>query len=299
MGMSASQARLLSLTARKSNTEFEGQQINQQRMALSNQSANLNKQSLTMSPPVVPSVTAYTNTVYSWKVGNTTNTVDQIYPAAGTVDYTHTETVPGGAEITNDSAKVIKNTDGTYKDEEGHILKTDVVSPSQLAELRSASPLDNPNEIFIGYNNVFYSKTALDSAQYLADNSTQTAQYAMASSTTKEVTSEGVPATWETSKSGNLTSITVGGKTYNLTATSVKDEDAYNQAMNEYNYQTDLYNKAIEDVNSKLAILQAQDKNLETQLKQLDTEQEAIQTETDAVKKVIDKNIESSFKAFG
>ena len=39
MGMAASQARFLGLTARKNNVEFEGQQINQQRTALSNQTA--------------------------------------------------------------------------------------------------------------------------------------------------------------------------------------------------------------------------------------------------------------------
>ena len=34
MGMAASQARYLALTARKTNTEWEGQQINQARTAL-------------------------------------------------------------------------------------------------------------------------------------------------------------------------------------------------------------------------------------------------------------------------
>ena len=43
MGLSASQARLLSLTARQSNLEFEGQQINQQRTTLSNESSNYYK----------------------------------------------------------------------------------------------------------------------------------------------------------------------------------------------------------------------------------------------------------------
>ena len=41
MGMAATQARYLGLTARKTNTEYEGQQINQARTALANQSANL------------------------------------------------------------------------------------------------------------------------------------------------------------------------------------------------------------------------------------------------------------------
>lgn len=36
MGMSASQARFLGLTARKTNVEYEGQQVNQQRTTLSN-----------------------------------------------------------------------------------------------------------------------------------------------------------------------------------------------------------------------------------------------------------------------
>ncbi len=41
MGMAASQARYLALTARKTNTEWEGQQINQARTALANQSPSL------------------------------------------------------------------------------------------------------------------------------------------------------------------------------------------------------------------------------------------------------------------
>ena len=41
MGMAASQARYIALTARKSNVEYEGQQINQSRLLLANQSADL------------------------------------------------------------------------------------------------------------------------------------------------------------------------------------------------------------------------------------------------------------------
>ena len=37
MGLAASQARFLGLTARKSNVEYQVQQINQQRVALSNE----------------------------------------------------------------------------------------------------------------------------------------------------------------------------------------------------------------------------------------------------------------------
>ena len=51
-------------------------------------------------------------------------------------------------------------------------------------------------------------------------------------------------------------------------------------------------------INAKIGIIQVQDKNLELKLKQLDTEENAISTEMDAVKKVISKNVESSFKTF-
>ena len=51
MGMAASQARFLGLTARKTNVEYEAQQINQQRTALSNQSASYYTNLLGMNVP--------------------------------------------------------------------------------------------------------------------------------------------------------------------------------------------------------------------------------------------------------
>ena len=75
MGMAASQARFLGLTARKNNVEFEGQQINQQRTALSNQSANYYNDLLGMSVPIPPSVDDYTKTVYTFNDGALTNQI--------------------------------------------------------------------------------------------------------------------------------------------------------------------------------------------------------------------------------
>ena len=66
MGMAASQARYLELTARKTNTEWEGQQINQARTALANQSANLFNRLLNMEVPNAPKTTDYTELQYSY-----------------------------------------------------------------------------------------------------------------------------------------------------------------------------------------------------------------------------------------
>ena len=78
MGMAASQARFLGLTARKTNVEYEGQQINQQRTTLANQSANYYNQLLGMSVPVPPSVADYTKTVYSFNDGALNNTITSL-----------------------------------------------------------------------------------------------------------------------------------------------------------------------------------------------------------------------------
>jgi DNA repair ATPase RecN len=48
----------------------------------------------------------------------------------------------------------------------------------------------------------------------------------------------------------------------------------------------------------RINALQSLDQSLELQLRRVDTQQQAVQTELDAVKKVIDKNIELTFKTF-
>ncbi len=83
-----------------------------------------------------------------------------------------------------------------------------------------------------------------------------------------------------------------------LITETITDEAAYEDAMNQYNYNQAVYEKEIENINAKTKKIQEQDRTLELRLRQLDTEQEALQTEMEAVKKVIDKNIESTFKTF-
>ncbi len=62
---------------------------------------------------------------------------------------------------------------------------------------------------------------------------------------------------------------------------------------------TDGQEEAQMKYDAELGTLQPEDKALEMQLKDLDTQAQAIQTEVDAVKKVIDKDIEMTFKTFG
>ena len=82
MGMAASQARYLSLSARKTNTEYEGQQLNQQRLNLANQSADLFNQMLTMSVPTCPDSNDFTTLQYAWSDGINDEVISDYYQIA-------------------------------------------------------------------------------------------------------------------------------------------------------------------------------------------------------------------------
>ena len=77
MGMAASQARYLALLARKSNCEYEGQQINQSRLALSNQSADLFNQMMALQVPTTPSKSDFTIQKYTFTNGVNKYTIDK------------------------------------------------------------------------------------------------------------------------------------------------------------------------------------------------------------------------------
>jgi len=79
MGMAASQARHISLVARKTNVEWEGQQINQARTALANKTASLFNQMLGMTVPDCPDTTDFTKVQYSYNDGLNASTIDSYY----------------------------------------------------------------------------------------------------------------------------------------------------------------------------------------------------------------------------
>ena len=117
MGMAASQARFLGLTARKTNVEFEGQQINQQRTTLSNQSANYYNQLLGMAVPVPPSVDDYTKTVYTFEDGALSNSISTMIAQSNglyLISYTSSWTDDFAAVSAGQSIVTKNKTTGTY-----------------------------------------------------------------------------------------------------------------------------------------------------------------------------------------
>lgn len=434
--MAASQARFLSLTARQDNVEFEGQQINQQRVVLANKSAGMNKQALTMKVPLPPNENDFMNLTYSYDDtdGSEKLITDMFYNPEynGTtvknnylINTEFSSTKSGYAKGSDDADAVIKTDDGGYKVNETKLVKLDETTDKvKLTSLRIESPydyngsIDQKPEIFYEYEDpetkekTYISGVEMEAIRALGSSSNETGTYYIydkdgnkgdplskgaagigpngnppdyytldgktynivekddsnadiygklrthspyeyngdSDGATKEdfyydpkgghyysskeledakfesktggpeeaslkyytfnaegynVTEEGIPAYIEIGADGRMKNITTydeNGKiktSTGLTVKNIKDDEKYNDAMQQYQYDQSRYDRQIADLNAKMEIIQAQDKKLELQLKQLDTEQQAIQTEKDAVKKVIDKNIEGGWKTFG
>ena len=88
MGMAASSLRFAQLTARKNQVEFEGQQINQQRLTLSQKSSAIYNDMLTRQVPTAPDPSAFTKIVYKFNNGyGTSSILNLAKKASGAYNY--------------------------------------------------------------------------------------------------------------------------------------------------------------------------------------------------------------------
>ncbi len=349
MGMAASQARWISLAARKSNVEYEGQQINQARTALANQSSELWNQLYDMDVPTAPSKNDYTTTQYSFENGDQTQIISQIQDA----EYTDGDGINYNSYITY-YAEIseytgIRNTNSNpqvqYVPATGEAEAYYMVGTKRLTKLSDVDRTDTSSTGAWGTYTAELDQIAADwpdtqiSRDWLDYKSTGNAQtldniyfwtdsngkvnfvsatadtddsleacrqdptallhsyYADYQTSNKEVSKYGII---EYDSSGRAISLQLEGSTvtYPLTTSSITDENTYNDAMNQYNYDKQVYEQHVQDINARTEQIQTEDRTLELRLKALDTEQNALQTEMDAVHKIISKNIESTFKTF-
>ena len=341
MGMAASQARFLGLTARRTNTEFEGQQINQQRTMLSNKSANYYNDLLGMAVPVPPSVEDYTKTVYTFTDGALDNRVNMLIAQAnGQYLVSYTRTWTNDHAVVTAASSIVTRT-GTspnydYRIGSKNLRDLGVIPSTAFIDndeyLKTLTPdqrtklIDEEQQYFAMLNDrfgngnwqviyrhdttsqnwvpTFYDKNALDNALYSDTGNSQSfiQAYTVGTMTERDEV-KGVIADLEKDSSGRYMNITLydssgNGITYALTTNTSTDQQAYEAAMNQYEFDKSQYDKSIQNINSKIEIIQAEDRTLELRLKQLDTERNAIQTEIEAVSKVIEKNVQDSFKTF-
>ena len=419
MGMAASQARYLGLTARKTNVEYEGQQVNQARTALANQSANTFNELLALEVPTAPSTQDFTTLQYSYEDGSYSEVITSMTELTDDPNYNylvthyHYSDVFTGVQNNRPNPQVALGTDAvqgrltnviyddvndTYAVDNQPVEAYDALNTDQremyericqeYPDLEEVAPSDlfvytdandemhfttrtdlenavaNPpvvdeesNEYHLTYENPTYVGNC-ELKAYNADDPELKAAY-------DEICKQFPDSVFATSPEDEIYTYEYQGRTYfaceqdlrdaaisapdiskptenqnpliqyyaediktkierqekafidfdekgrpysiryeNSTAVlplnteTITDEDAYNDAMNQYNYDMQVYEKKLADINAKTEQIQEQDRTLELRLRQLDTEQEALQTEMEAVKKVIEKNIESTFKTF-
>jgi len=327
MGMAASQARFLNLTARKTNIEYEGQQINQQRTELSNESANLYNQMLSLQVPTPPNTQDFTKVEYTFMMpgGNDEATISQIAPVSGSsgnysVIFSYKTVELGMPPCTDEQkSKAAANGSGfdiTTKDGKTYSATKYVgTSGSDEEKIHGDAVAKLQSDIAtagdIWYINVgteekpkyqYYTNSELTSATAATAQSNAVTYY---TATDMEVYNEDryTPCTINRDVQNRVQSFTYtpsGGTstTFAVTTNTITDEDAYNDAMNEYTYKSYLYEQQMNQINARTSIVQVQDRELELKLKQLDTEHNAVQTEIDSVKAVCKKNVEDSFKTF-
>lgn len=137
MGMAASQARYLALVARKSNCEYEGQQINQARTVLSNQSASLFNQLLSLSVPIPPSTTDFTKNIYTYKDGIGKETKLENWQQLSTTDPEYNYVVTRSYTTSRYTGAVKKMSDPQVQFTDGISSRAEIEAVEQ--KVRSAS----------------------------------------------------------------------------------------------------------------------------------------------------------------
>ena len=238
MGLAASQARLLLLTARKSDLEYRAQQITNSLMILAQQTETVARE-------------------YSVKISNQTI----IYQGADkdqTVTKVSASTLSdiGGGAYT---LKVLNQSTGMYEP----------WSPKyQGGYVREDGKIITEEE----YENL---PEEQKSAYEFQNNAITTNDFSG-------------PELLEGYNNGTIIIVDANGQ----------EVDLNSNVGFVTTYYTDDDKQAEAEYNTKTASIQVKEKRLQNDLNQIETQQSACDTEIDSVKKILDKNIERTFKVF-
>ena len=323
MGLAASQARFLGITARKSNIEYEGQQVNQQRTALAEEVNALYSKLLSLDVPVAPDSTQFYETNYSFSLDNTSG-YDGSYLVKSyyqnddgsyylNTERTYTKNIAVGTVLTNSNITyttdeqgnktyTLNTTDGSF------ILTPNAQNSANMIALINATY----GEGTVTDDSLYYYQDANGLTHYMTPSQVENYTSGMAISSyissNKEVTEtvifENAAVTFDANNRFSSISATdpnTGEQIFSdeeVNTTRTYDSEGYDAALRDYTMSKDEYNKKVADINAQTESLQQEDKVLELRLNQIDTEQNELQTELEAVKAVLDKNVENIFNTF-
>ena len=286
MGFAASQTRYLSLTARKSDLEYQSQVINTRRLQLAYKSAEAAKAYTEGMNNKIIKVAKYgtTNgtTTKEWEELNFSNLLSNGYQLIGANGASlqpspYTEYI-SGSSITSliydgltESQKesCTKNADGTYT----------VTATIRKDTDPSYNGMDIQTLLVSGQAQIV-TKAFF---QYLCQHGYGTGRYV--DDDGKEISYSELLDKWQSSPETSDIATIVDWRS---DTTSTFKQSYYTEDDAQVNA----------DYEAATAEIQAQDKMLEMEIKNIETQHKAIETEMESVKKVIDKNIENSFKSF-
>ena len=286
MGLAASQTRYLSLTARKSDLEHQAQQINTARLQLADESAAASDAYAAGMNNKIIKVSSYDagQSEKVWSNLNYTNLVSSGYQVIGangaSLDPSpYTEYVSGSTissmdyEFLSETEKLncSVNADGTY-----------TVNKTMRKEAKkSFNGMDVQTLLMSGQGQIV-SQQFFD---YLCQHGYGTGNYTLGG---KNVSYSDLVDAWEANKDNCNPANVATVIDWRADATSTFEQVMY----------TEDDAQVFADYEAKTSEIQSQDKKLEAQLKNIETQHKAIETEMESVKKVIEKNIETSYKSF-
>lgn len=266
MGLAASQARLLLLTARKSDLEYRAQQITNSEMILAMQTEQIARE---YSIKISNQALFYTNGLDATQA-TTCLTASWIF-AEGAGNFTLQEKDSNGNwhEWVPNSDKSAPEGLWEYTDENGDkrtISDSDYNAMSEEEKNRCTKIMETiTNE----------------------DGTTSTQQKTQ---TFDQIKREDINplALLEGIKMGTLRIVDANGQVLDLNG-----NNGFTQS-----YYTDDDREAEAKYEQETASIQVKEKRLQNDLNQVETQQKACDTEIDSVKKVMEKNIERTFKVF-
>jgi len=275
MGMSSTQARLLTLTSRQTDAQFKAQQITHQKLALTRESDELSQAYLKeLDKTKVQSV------LYSSQGGLAEFGLNQL-------------NIQGGRSITGDYAptEVDKTTEGpTFKigDDEYRIVLTAAYGTGG-----TGFKFTSDQEVMEALNAGAIQLEKLTKGQELSDvDAYDNYSYVGGG----DVINTPTPNSWlKKNDTTNYFFYDMNGRLYHAEykSTSVGQETSLVE-MEDKKYVAKAeakYNADVRKVNDK-------DKKLDMQLKALETEQSALKTESETLKSLVKDNIEKTFNIF-
>lgn len=279
MGLAASQARLLLLTARKSDLEYRAQMISQRKTMLAMQTEEL---ALNYSNALNNRALFYTYTASS--TNGTSQTELLTYDNFTAVDNgtggisKYRLVTPDGKVLARSveeaNEKYKGNGDKEYTEDDVLVLSAAFSNPQYLQDLISSGALiieQSTPSTYYSYNDTLYTNSELTEQINTAMDDKTDAERQEAINAAKQ--DPVVKSSWNSIALSAMTDVA-----------SRLDETDDAAASAEYEYQS--------------LIIQNADSQLDVELKQVETQQKACETEIDSVKKIIEKNIESGFKTF-